>query len=196
MSLSFPVKINQITNLSDARYCAGMGVEMAGFPIITASSEELNAIKAITGWISGVKIVGEFTKDYFDKAEMLVAELGLELIEINHYEDLIIPASLQTISIIKIESNDPNLENLIKIIESYPSAPFYHLINESLNKNDWIKICGIYPIIYGNQLTNKDLGGIIQELKPKAISLNGGEEIAPGLKDFEQLASVLEFLEL
>ena len=53
------VKISNVTNLSDARYCAGMGVEMLGFSIDEAAETyvDLKKFNDIRSWIAGVQIV-------------------------------------------------------------------------------------------------------------------------------------------
>lgn len=195
MSLSFPVKINQITNLSDARYCAGMGVEMAGFQITTGEGEELNKIQAIINWITGVKIVGEFNQLTISKAEDLVEKLGLDMIEIDYFDELIIPISLRPTTILKFNSNEFSFEMLDDLLNKYNHVSYFHINNQSLSNDDWAKLCSNYSIIYGNQLSKNELPYIIEQIKPLAISLNGGNELAPGLKDFEELASILESLE-
>ena len=50
------VKISAVTNLSDARYCAGMGVEWIGFSMDTVPAEKYGEIR---GWLAGVQVVGE-----------------------------------------------------------------------------------------------------------------------------------------
>ena len=42
--LKTQVKVSSITNLSDARYCAGMGVDLLGFPIQEISLEKFTEI--------------------------------------------------------------------------------------------------------------------------------------------------------
>ncbi len=46
------VKVGQVTNLSEARYCAGMGVDFLSFPI---SSIDPKMYQEITGWVAGPK---------------------------------------------------------------------------------------------------------------------------------------------
>ena len=57
MSLVTKVKAANITNLSDARYCAGMGVDWIGFPL---SQVNPTVFSEITGWLSGPQWVVEF----------------------------------------------------------------------------------------------------------------------------------------
>jgi hypothetical protein len=53
--LKTKVKVSSIENLSDARYCAGMGVEWLGFPL----AMPLEKFAEIRNWLAGVQIVGE-----------------------------------------------------------------------------------------------------------------------------------------
>src|SRR5882672_2338725 len=46
------VKVSNVTNLSEARYCAGMGVDFLSFPI---SSIDPKTYQEITGWVAGPK---------------------------------------------------------------------------------------------------------------------------------------------
>ena len=56
MALSTFVKIDGVTNLSDARYCAGMYVDVLGFNLEESSQKFLNPTQyeEITGWVSGL----------------------------------------------------------------------------------------------------------------------------------------------
>jgi phosphoribosylanthranilate isomerase len=61
MPLKTLVKVGCITNLSDARYCAGMGVDLLGFRVIAGSEHHIDhtLFQQIRGWLSGPKIVAE-----------------------------------------------------------------------------------------------------------------------------------------
>src|SRR6187402_255425 len=61
MSLKTKVKVGNITNLSDARYCAGMGASWLGFPMKEVDGSLLSPEKFmdITGWVSGPEFVLE-----------------------------------------------------------------------------------------------------------------------------------------
>ncbi len=65
MSLRTFVKIGSVNNLSDARYCAGMAVDLIGFNIDpeTEGSVTPSFFREITEWIAGVGFVGEFEID-------------------------------------------------------------------------------------------------------------------------------------
>jgi phosphoribosylanthranilate isomerase len=61
MALKTLVKVGRISNLSDARYCAGMSVNMLGFEVIEGASHFVTPelFKEIRGWFSGPLIVAE-----------------------------------------------------------------------------------------------------------------------------------------
>lgn len=59
MSLKTKVKAGNITNLHDARYCAGMGVDWLGF---RADTVDAVTFKEITNWVSGPQFVLELAE--------------------------------------------------------------------------------------------------------------------------------------
>ena len=61
MALKTLVKVGNISNLSDARYCAGMGVDMLGFRVISGQEHYVSPelFKEIRGWFSGPSVVAE-----------------------------------------------------------------------------------------------------------------------------------------
>jgi phosphoribosylanthranilate isomerase len=61
MPLRTLVKVGNISNLNDARYCSGMGVDMLGFSVIDGQRAYVNPklFQEIRGWIPGPKIVAE-----------------------------------------------------------------------------------------------------------------------------------------
>ena len=63
MALKTKVKINRITNLTDARYCSGMYVDILGFSLEEGAPNYISPIQfqEITGWIAGIDFAAEFT---------------------------------------------------------------------------------------------------------------------------------------
>src|SRR5882762_4050125 len=70
------VKVGQVTNLSEARYCAGMGVDFLSFPI---SSVDPKTYQEITGWVAGPK----FGVEADSKTISTIYEYKADFIEIN-----------------------------------------------------------------------------------------------------------------
>src|SRR5688572_188745 len=61
MPLKTLVRAGSITNLSDARYCAGMGVDWLGFNVIEGQDQYVSPkeFQDIRGWVSGPKIIAQ-----------------------------------------------------------------------------------------------------------------------------------------
>ncbi len=80
MALKTLVYLRDINNLSDARYAAGMGVELTGFRLDPQDESSLTPemFREITGWIAGVKTVGEFGQASPGEAMLLTGDLDLD----------------------------------------------------------------------------------------------------------------------
>lgn len=203
MSLKTLVKVSEVTNLSDARYCAGMGVEMLGFTLDENHPRfiELSKLREISTWISGIKSVGEFTGENVENMNYLAKELNLD------YVQLTIPVRKEALKeihkplILKFVLESFSKNELENYFEEYKDAVDFFLVES--NEKDSIKPvieelqlwCRKYPILLGVGIKAEDLDLILNEVQPKGISLKGGEEIKPGLKTFDELASILEELE-
>jgi len=61
MSLKSIVKVSHLSNLSDARFCSGMGVELLGFAAVPESQYYMSptVFQEIRGWVAGPKIIAE-----------------------------------------------------------------------------------------------------------------------------------------
>lgn len=77
MSLKTKVKVGNITNLSDARYCAGMGVDWLGFPIESVNPK---TFAEITSWVTGPQFMIELKAGTVPES---LYEYGVELIQVD-----------------------------------------------------------------------------------------------------------------
>jgi hypothetical protein len=59
-----------------------------------------------------------------------------------------------------------------------------------------LKVSGQASVILGSGISEFNVKSLVAELKLYGIALEGGEEIKPGLKDFDELADILEELEV
>ena len=200
MALKINVKVGEVSKLSDARYCAGMGVEMIGFPLDENHPKfiEISRVKEISSWISGIKVVGEFRGDNLKNVNYLSEQLALEYIQLEF------PVALEEVKllnkplILKVDlkvTSEPDAE---KIFEEFKDVAAYFLLENEESESFPASIqnwCQIYPIILGFGVTPTNLEIILNEIRPVAIGLKGGDEIKAGLKNFDQLADILENLE-
>lgn len=183
MALKTLVKIGGITNLSDARYCAGMGVDMLGFCVIQGHPNYISpdSFQQIRGWISGPLIVAEIA--------------GLQK-----------PEDLQLI----LENYKPDvLQMELAELTTVPSPPLPYILD--LRGNQDIRhlaiqpeyLLGRGPVVVSSLipflLEVESVDGVKAALlnpSVRGIALNGAPELKPGLKDYSTLADILELLEV
>jgi phosphoribosylanthranilate isomerase len=203
MALKTKVKINRITNLTDARYCSGMYVDVLGFSLEEASPHYISPsqFQEITGWISGADYAAEFSESDAYTIERKLADYpGINWIESSDLDTLIQLKNLgkeliYQVSIEEIESIGPKIEVLnqnqitlhITSTENTLTIDNKLVIEELASKVKLFLGFGIHP----------ENASMLSEIPGLAgLALDGGDEIKPGLRDFDQLATILENLEL
>ncbi len=179
------VKVGQVTNLSEARYCAGMGVDFLSFPM---ASVDPKTYQEITGWVAGPK----FGIEADSKSISLVQEYKTDFIEINinqmdgcsGVENLIV--KLETS---EWETKKPTLllskENILYLELRISSLDDFTLgiINEITED---FKI-----LLKPSSKINLDE---VLKLPIDGLSFDGNAETKPGLKEYP-LSEILEKLE-
>ena len=203
MALKTKVKINRITNLTDARYCSGMYVDVLGFSLEEGSPHYVSPsqFQEITGWISGADYAAEFTESDAYTIERKLADYpGINWIESSDLDTLIQLKNLgkeliYQVSMEEIESIVPKIELLnqhqitlhITSTENTLTIDNKIVIEKLSSKVNLFLGFGIHP---ENASMLSEIPGLV------GLALDGGDEIKPGLRDFDQLATVLENLEL
>ena len=193
--LKTQVKVSSITNLSDARYCAGMGVDLLGFPIQEIPLEKFTEIR---NWLAGVEIVGEFSTNDAELIKTKVAEYQPDCLEIDTQVNLV---AIQDIGIPKILRVNIDTDNLPAVFAA--SAPYvtqFLLVGESPNSLNGMEgsveiWSAQYSIIVGLEIPEADLDEWIDQSSIKGIGLVAGDEDRPGFRDFTDLMNILEKLE-
>lgn len=204
MALRTFAKISGITNLSDARYCAGMYVDLIGFSLEENSEKYIapSQFQEITGWVSGLEFVGEFDSLTADEAlEVLKSYPSITWVEHTRIDDLIKLHEAGYKTIYKQDLAE------VKHMEAYVASKLkeeeilFHITSndDPLTASDLEIISNLTKtceVILGAGLSADNVNNLIDTLKLKGIVLEGGDEIKPGLKDFEELADILEVLEI
>ena len=199
MKLKTLVKVGNVNNLTDARYCAGMGVDMIGFCLDEEDPAYLpiDQINAITGWMSGVKIVGETNHFDIEKINNLIEELNLDYVQLNGSFNFDKYNQINRPIIQKVLVLDSNVLHLyLEKVE--------YILFETVDANfDLMKIreqlkafSARYPLIIGSGFTPENINLILDECHLKGIELKGGKEENPGSKDLDDLASILEIIQV
>ena len=190
MPLKSIVKVSHISNLSDARYCAGMGVEMLGFRVISGAEHymPLQAFQDIRGWISGPKSIAElygisnpeqivsavqtYAPDYFE----------LTFDEYKTFKDML---SLPCIVYFNLAREIGSLQ--------YDTNVSYLVLDEGSSCTD-VSATDIPVLIKISALWN--LNEKLAEGCFKGFVLEGPKELRPGVTNYDQLGTILESLEI
>ncbi len=194
MALRTFVRVSGINNLSDARYCAGMEVDELGFNI-NADHENYTdpqKFKELAEWVSGVEFIGEITSDNPD-LKKLVADYqldGLQVAEIALIDDAIntgLKVSFVANDIVEAKNAwDASGNKLDAVV----------LNNSNISNNELKELSLELPLVLTEGFDESNLEELLNETQPKGIALTGGDEIRPGYKDFDELADILELLEI
>lgn len=206
MALKTTVIVNGINNLSDARYCAGMGAEMMGFNLDGSVAGHLtpDAFKEISGWVSGVKLVGEFVKTSTEEINSLASELNLDYVQLNKQYLIDELEEIEKPVIIRAHFNKDTIESeLIAEMELYKNAVAYFLVYsydyttiDETNIDFLGDLAKNYNVIIGFGIDKTNLNMVLEKINPAGIGLQGGHEIKPGLKTFDELEEIFELLEV
>ncbi len=199
MALQTKVKISNVTNLSDARYCAGMGVDMLGFVIDDKSENYISSqkLKDIRAWVSGVKIVVEV--ETLDTGFLeIIGKYNPDVIQVNNIELLQkIKLANDKPLILSIEANQ-DADTIFGICEKHSDLVDYFLLesqSETTLSGDWPDFLALlsnqFNILLGFGVTPQN----VLSLPCAGIALRGGQEERPGYKNFDDLRDILELLE-
>ncbi len=197
MKLKTRVKVNGITNLHDARYCAGMGVEMIGFPVNGENALPPEQLKEITSWLSGVDFVAELSNnnpvalDEFPAKYIQLAQVE-QLGEAQTQTELplILPISYSTQH---REWFETTLSCLKTAVQLFIVSSEEHL--DEATQTYFRNMASEYSIFLAFGIDKDNVLEVLERVQPEGIALNPGQEIKLGHNDFDHLADILEQLE-
>jgi phosphoribosylanthranilate isomerase len=199
MGLTIPVILDSVNNLSDARYAAGMGVDLMSFEVEEGTERYVSPdlYKAITSWLSGIKTVASVS---------ILNPSKLAHIQENYQPDFIQFESIEGIS----QHDLSAIASIQKItlsqqhIQTIEAQIFEEVSYVFLEASDWIdwrnepatisRINNLQNILWALPIEKEDIE-IIHTLHLKGLALKGGDEQRPGWKDLDQLIDILEALE-
>ncbi len=215
LMLKTKVKASSVTNLTDARYFAAWEVEWLGFNFDQGSESHLpmEMMKAISEWVDGVKIVGEFALHSTDEMRTAIDLLKLDGIQVSMLTDLDTLLELQSpVPVIKevIIDAQTSAEDLRDTLETFQPQVEAFLINFEKNGISWENLragspfsvatlqemAQSFPLILSIDLPVDILIEIVNLIPVYGLSFTGGEEEKVGFKSFDELDDIFEALEV
>ncbi|TRX51394.1 phosphoribosylanthranilate isomerase [Fulvivirga sp. M361] len=196
MSLKTFVKINTVNNLSDARYCAGMGVNLIGFCLEDGQPDytPLDKFKQISEWLSGVEFVGEFEYSSINDIQAKLEAYRLTRVQVNDSDvalelkkagyEVILTVELDALN----ELHDINDVDYLMVHSTDVPEESHVKTLKNLAKRT--------KLLFASGINEHNVLGWIEQLNAYGIALTAGDEIRPGYKDFDELADILELLEV
>lgn len=183
------IYVRQITNLSDARYCAGMGADMLGYVIDPADPDYVSPklYQEMSGWVAGPKRVVELANAHLDNNE-LIANYSPDLVHIR--SKFIGDYQLPGLPLI-VEVNFSESEDVIRMISDLKLDVAYLLVT-GLNNQTFLSS---YPILVELERNTSSVIEFLDSYNADGLALQGSREDAPGLKDYDHLSRVLEELD-
>jgi phosphoribosylanthranilate isomerase len=202
MALKTFVMVSNISGLSDARYCAGMGVSVLSFALDGMKAIPLQNLSDITEWIAGVDLCGRFIESNADDVKEVLAEATLSYIQLDDAE---LAAELQYTDqrrqlIYTVASADGinNMESYFSdnndLVDSFVvECDQTDLMEEA--KGETIRLSSEYSVLLGFGFDATTVNDILESTNLKGIALNGSEETQPGFKDYGEIMDILEAIE-
>ena len=192
-----PLLIRGINNLSDARYCAGMGADKLTFVLDPTLPGHLDTktVKELSGWIAGVELIGEFDRLSAPEINAIAAECGLDAVLLRSVRTAaelaeIAPPVYLEISMQKLEDASflPVFPTAVVVEAPAEISAYTFTLLTALGTAHalWLGP-GLHPALARDLVGRLPLAGLV---------LPSGNEVKPGLRDFDQLEAVFEALEM
>jgi phosphoribosylanthranilate isomerase len=201
MNNQIRIKLGSVTNLSDARFAAAVGVTYIGFCFDPISPFYLPPLKAreIMDWLSGSNLVAEFGNQSAEEISEISHLLKTDAIEVENNLSVEQLLSIGFPVIKKIDVSVLSETDLLEILSQYSDVvDAFHLYSSEYlipYKDPFLKEISLsYKIIWGLPLQNENALAVVETFKPFAIHLTGAEEKRPGMKDFDELQAIIELL--
>jgi phosphoribosylanthranilate isomerase len=201
MAFLTKIKLGSVNNLSDARYAAAAGIDYIGFCFDPTQAQYIVPIKAkeIIDWIAGTVVVGEFGNQSIQEISDISELLNIDVIEVENgcYPDELKTLNQAIIKKVDIEQyNEASLRNELQAYASVADAFHFYVgsHNPDFDTTHALKLANDYRIIWGLDTHTGDIKNWVQSQHPFGINIISGEEERPGIKDFDQIADILEQL--
>lgn len=191
--MSLPiVKVSGVASLTDARYCAGMGVAYLGilFDENGKSTLDRNLFVSIAGWIEGPEWVGEFYGGDPTTIIEIAEHYGLKRVEVDKIDlakalmERGLEVAYRSLQVLPERAD----------IEGMPLS--YLLVNEKMGNNDGLaELSEAFTIIL-SPVTSIQQVDYYRNINSKlGYNLYSSEEERPGWMDLSGLQDILEAID-
>lgn len=204
MALKTFVKISKIDNLSDARYCAGMMVDILGFNLEEGSEGFVTAekFKEITDWVAGVHLCGEFAQAQAAEIKLAVLNYAIQYVEVQNIDVLeelsACGKELILKVIVKSTEDVQSLPAKISFASDFVKYVIISCSDDALTaaiSEELDKLRPEIPLLCGYAIHEDSAQTVAENALFSGIELEGSPEDRPGFKDYGAVMDILEVLE-
>ena len=195
------VKASAITNLTDARYFAAKEAAFLGFNLEPGTVGYLDPMymKAIREWVEGPEIVGEFSTAPVSVVREAADFFGLDAVQLDvSYIDALDELSGRKV-LLAIPACRGAAEAEALMARTEGKVAFFLLdfssCGQLANDNAWAPLCRRYPILLHLDGPAATLHQLLTTLEPAGLSLSGGEEERVGVKSFDEIEAIFDWIQ-
>ncbi|MCB0662490.1 MAG: hypothetical protein KDC24_07110 [Saprospiraceae bacterium] len=205
------VKINAVTNLTDARYFAAWEVDWMGFCL--AEGEEGYVapamVAAMVEWLDGLQFIGEFGMQNAEEIKQVASDLNLKAVQLPFLSGVDVAMGLNDLTVFKeiVFDEDLDLEFIKQILEQFEGHVDYFVFDFSKNQIELSQIiqneafhsflkenCANQKVWMFGNFSQEEWDIIFENFQPEGMCLKGGDEEKVGYKSFDELDEVFEEL--
>lgn len=200
------VKICGLTNLEDARFCAGAGADFLGFIQYPKSPRYVapEVAAAIIAWVYGPKPVGVFVNEEADTVNRVAEAVNFALVQLHGDEPPEVCARIDR-PIIKAFRITPTatVDHLRRQMEPYREHAAYFLLDThhptlwggTGATFDWQQardLAADFPVLLAGGLTVENIEDAMRAVHPQGVDLSSGLEAYPGKKDVDKMIAFFD----
>ena len=206
LALLTSVLVRGINNLSDARYCAGMGADYLTFRLDPALPGAVTPelVQELSSWVAGVQLIGEFGPMPAEQINALARQCGLQAVLLHGLRPaeelaaLALPAWLLVSWIPDMLPEDVD-RRFQQLAPHTAGLVFAELPPQPLTDAQLARLAEqgrSYPIWLAPGFAPRSVRELLTTVQPSGLVLEGGDEIRPGVRDFSEMETVFEELEI
>jgi phosphoribosylanthranilate isomerase len=193
MALKTLVKAGQLSNLSDVRYCAGMGVDMLGFQVVKGPVHAVSFehFKEMRGWFTGPQVVAEiYGAQTQNELEEIRQQFMPDFLEGSVAELILLSADYKNY-ILRVTREEWKTRK--ETILMYKQSIRYILLIDG-DQDLLPEIVSDFQVLLLLNST-EHINRLLDQALINGVSVHGSTEEKPGLKNYDALADILEYLE-
>jgi phosphoribosylanthranilate isomerase len=200
------LKICGITELEDARYCAGAGADYLGFIQHEDSPRYIAPDEAakIIDWVHGPAPVGVFVNDSAEAVNRTADNASFALVQLHGNEPPEVCAAIEAPVVKAVRVlHDASATQLRTFMEPYVEHVDFFLLDthstslwggtgESFNWRLARELSADFPLFLAGGIDSGNVEEAVRTMRPYAVDLSSGLETEPGKKSFEKMERFFE----